>query len=302
MVRTEDDRVRRLLSHRLRGFAPVDSTLQAMKAALAAGVRHVEFDVRMTRDGALIAFHDPFFHAIDGSWQQVEDWDLEALRRQHHMQVATVEEMVACFAAGKTPHSWLHIDMKVAGQADELLGILEHAGLLAQTVLVSWIPEVLQEFHARAASLPVCFSHISFARAPSFYRVARFAAPGKGLRRAAAVLGPLAPHAAALLATARVDFCDDGDPHAEVAPGDRAGCNHAHVVPQLLTGRMLGLLKATEGFAALPGWCTDRALVERYHGLGIRVAVFTARTAAALERMLATGADIVYVDDARLFA
>src|SRR5262249_37261968 len=147
-------------------------------------------------------------------------------------------------------HSRLHIDMKVAGQADELLGILEHAGVLAQTVLVSWIPEVLQEFHARAAFLPACFSHISFARAPSLYRVARFAAPGKWLRRAAAVLGPLAPHAAAVLATARVEFCDDGDPHTEVAPEDRAGCNHAHVVPQLLTGRMLGLLKATEGFAA----------------------------------------------------
>jgi glycerophosphoryl diester phosphodiesterase len=299
---TEEDRSGRLLSHRLRGFAPVESTLQAMTTALAAGVRHVEFDVRATRDGTLIAYHDPFFRAGNGSWQQIDVWDFEALRRQPHMGVATVADMVARFAAGRTPQSRLHIDMKVAGQADALLGILNAAGVLQQTVLVSWMPSVLQEFHVRYPSLPMCFSHISFARAPRLYWLAKGVARPQLRRAAAAAMRLFSPRVAAELATARVAFSDDGDPSIVLAPEDRAGRNHAHVIPHLLAGRMLGLLQATQGYALLPGWCLDRAVVERYHGLGVGVAVFAATNAATLQRMLATGANIVYIDDARLFA
>jgi hypothetical protein len=63
---------------------------------------------------------------------------------------------------------------------------------------------------------------------------------------------------------------------------------------------MLRLLQATRGFAAVPVWCVDRALVERYHALGVGVATFSVRHAATLERMLTSGADIVYVDSAEL--
>src|SRR6187402_2627002 len=91
---------KRLLSHRLRGFDDRESTCSGLERALAAGVRHVEFDVRVTRDGQLVACHDSFFKADDGSWQYVDAWDLAALRAQRAMRgLATVDEMCACFAA-----------------------------------------------------------------------------------------------------------------------------------------------------------------------------------------------------------
>lgn len=296
------DRWERVLSHRLRGFAPIESTLDGMTAALAAGVRHVEFDARVTRDGALIAYHDPIFQADDGSWQQVEAWGREALVGQRRMRhVPTVAEMVARFAVGRTPRSRLHVDMKVAGQEDALLAILQSAGVREQTVLVSWTANVLQEFHARAPAVPLCFSHITFARTPRLYGVAKRLGYPPLRRGAVRALGGLAPRLAAQLATARLHFHDDGDPLIDPAIEDRAGFDHAHVVLDLLAGRMLRLLQATRGFAAVPGWCLHRALVERYHDLGVQVAVFAAKDAAALERMLSAGADIVYVDDAGLF-
>lgn len=299
----DDDRRRRLLSHRLRGFAEHESTLKGMHAALGAGVQHVEFDVRVTRDGTLIAYHDPYFQTDDGAWQQVDEWDLKDLHAQSRMRhVPTAADMVARFAADMTPQSFLHVDVKVVGQADTLIAILAAADVLNRTVLVSWVPAVLQEFNRQAPTLPVCFSHVSFARAPSLYGVAKqIARPG--LRRIAARgLKRLSPHASAALSTARLDFADDGDPSVVMAPEDRAGRNHIHVVPGLLSGRMLSLLKATNGFACLPGWCAQRALVSQYQKLGVRVALFAAGSAAVLEQLLATDADIIYVDHPGLFA
>ena len=58
------------------GCAP-ENTLAAFRKAVKLGVRLIELDVRLTRDGALICFHDGRLERLTPGWGPVaeEDWD-----------------------------------------------------------------------------------------------------------------------------------------------------------------------------------------------------------------------------------
>lgn len=59
---------------------PVENTLAAVRAALAEGVRMIEIDVRITRDGAVVLLHDATLDRLWGDPRAVGDVDLAALR------------------------------------------------------------------------------------------------------------------------------------------------------------------------------------------------------------------------------
>ena len=213
----------RLLSHRLRGFDGQESTRLGLERALLAGVRNVEFDVGVSRDGCPVAYHDPFFRADDGTWRYVDDWDLAALRKQRALrQLATLEEMCACFARLRVPHALLHVDLKAAGHEAAVHHTIKEFGLLPHTVLVSWLPDVLVRFHALSPQTRLCFSHLSMARAPWLYPVAKALSPVV-LHAAPAVIWGLrgiAPRLSNEILSVRLHFDDDGDPAAEPSGAD----------------------------------------------------------------------------------
>lgn len=62
------------------GHAP-ENTLASFAAAAALGVRWVEFDVRLTGDGALIAFHDETLERTTNGTGRVADATLADIRR-----------------------------------------------------------------------------------------------------------------------------------------------------------------------------------------------------------------------------
>ena len=47
-----------LVSHRFRGFSPHENTIQGLNAALDFGVAQVEFDIRVTKCGTPLIYHD----------------------------------------------------------------------------------------------------------------------------------------------------------------------------------------------------------------------------------------------------
>jgi hypothetical protein len=300
----------RLLSHRLRGFDVRDSTCNGLERALAAGVHHVEFDVRVTGDGHPIAYHDPFFKADDGTWQYIDAWDLAALRAQQVMKgLATLDEMCVCFAAHRGPDCWLHVDVKVAGHEQCIRDTLEKFQVLAETILVSWLPSVLLRFNALSPQTRLCFSHLSMDRAPWLYSVLERIYPAvepiaaSGLR---GMIGPaitaLAPQLFQDASSVCLHFHDDGDPAAGVG-NDRVRFNHGHLVRGTLTGNMLALLQQTQGMVCLPIPLATATLARAYRSQGIGLAVFSVASEWSLARTMAkVDPDIVYVDNAALFA
>jgi len=302
MTPPHDDLNRRLLSHRLRGFDQCESTRLGLEHGLQAGVRNVEFDVRVTRDGCPIAYHDPFFKADDGRWCYVDDWDLAALRKQQALrQLATLEEMCACFATFRPPHALLHVDVKVVGHEAVIHDTIAKFGLLPDTVLVSWLPNALLRFHALSPETRLCFSHLPMARMPWLYTVAKALYPIVQDAAPAVSLGlrKIAPRLANETLTVRLHFHDNGDPAIGPAGDDETHLTPGHVVPGLLTGTMLDLLRKTAGMVCVPLRLATRALARGYQSQNIQFAVYSVNDMPALERaMAAIDPDIIYVDNA----
>jgi Glycerophosphoryl diester phosphodiesterase family len=297
-----DDLMDRLLSHRLRGFDRWDSTRLGLENGLVTGVRHVEFDVRITRDGYLVVYHDPFFKADNGTWCFIEDWDFSALRAQQALgQLATLEEMCACFAAFRSPHALMHVDVKVGDHEAVIHDTIAKFGLLSNIVLVSWLPGVLVRFHALSPQTRLCFSHLPMARAPWLYPMAKALSPiiGRAAQAFSWGLRDIKPRLANEALTVRLHFHDDGDPAGERDDDEDADRNHGHVVPGLLTGTMLDLLRSTNGIVCVPIALATRALGRGYRAQNIQLAVYSVADASSLKRVMADlDPDIVYVDNA----
>lgn len=72
----------KIAAHRGRfGGNVVENTLEAFEAALYCGADIVEMDVRRTKDGQLILFHDPSPKRLLGLEGRTEEYTLEELRR-----------------------------------------------------------------------------------------------------------------------------------------------------------------------------------------------------------------------------
>lgn len=133
-----------LVSHRFRGFSPHENTIAGLNAALDFGVDQVEFDIRVTKCGTPLIYHDEAAKVKSGTLRKI--CDVMARDRQalggafSHMP--TAEEL---FEAAAKHHNKakLLIDMKDAGFEDMLVALAKANGLMDRIVWVSWLPETL---------------------------------------------------------------------------------------------------------------------------------------------------------------
>jgi hypothetical protein len=99
--------------------------------------------------------------------------------------------------------------------------------------------------------------------------------------------------------TISLHFHDDGDPASGGETDQGVRRNHSHVVPGLLKGTMLDLLRSTNGMVCVPVRLATRTLGRDYRSQGIQLAVFSVSNVPSLVRLMAAvDPDIVYVDNA----
>src|SRR5688500_6878111 len=70
----------RIVAHRGASFEAPENTISAFKRAWALGVEGVELDVRVTKDGEVVVFHDATTKRIGGVDRPVADQTLAELR------------------------------------------------------------------------------------------------------------------------------------------------------------------------------------------------------------------------------
>lgn len=145
-----------ILGHR--GFrGPLENTLPAFRRALmyADGV---EFDVRVTGDGRLVAHHDPGFKT-DGSLHLVRELSLRELRRLHPMGklIPTVERVFREFRG-----AIFNADVKEPQAVDPLLRITERNESLDRTVFSSEDLRVIRVLLQECPDCRVGFSIVGY--------------------------------------------------------------------------------------------------------------------------------------------
>jgi hypothetical protein len=292
-----------LASHRLRGFSGQDSTLDGLRRALASRVRHIEFDLRLSRDGVLAVFHDPFFLADGGQWRFIGEMDLAALRVQPALKhMATFDEFCQCIAERRNSGVRLHVDVKIGGQEKAIHAILEKYGLLESALIASWLPGVLFEFNAISPQTRLSFCHLSFARYPYLYGIARRLTHAAILSPVQKLLSLAAPRASKDLETLQIHYHDDGDPRLPLTGTGLTQWSYVHAVKDMLAGSMLALLQRTHGMVCLPAGQASEKLRMAYEARGIGLAVFGQMDARAISKVYSRiGPEIVYIDIAEPF-
>jgi glycerophosphoryl diester phosphodiesterase len=148
-------------------YAP-ENTLASLGAAADAGAAWVEFDVRLSRDGRVVLFHDDRLERTTDGGGRLADWDLADLKRLdaggwfasrfRGERIPTLEEAVAALAAlGLGANVEIKADPgREAETARATTAILERcwpAGLLPAPLLSSFLPAALAAAQVAAPAL-----------------------------------------------------------------------------------------------------------------------------------------------------
>jgi len=150
-----------LISHRFRGFSEHENTLDGLAKALDFGVKIVEFDIRVTKCGTPVIYHDEF--AFDQNRQRHMLCDLMFVDFKSlggtFAHIPSADDLFALAKTHENTSAKLLIDIKDAGFEEEIHALVMLARLQDRTTYVSWLPNVLYRMHELAPKIPLCLSH-----------------------------------------------------------------------------------------------------------------------------------------------
>ncbi len=242
-------RLEQIISHRFRGFAEHESTLEGALAALDFGVQQIEFDIRVTRCGTPIITHDEYARDDRGRKRKIDSVmarDLATLGGDF-ARMPSADELFAAIAAHPNTSCRLLVDVKDAGFEEAIYALVAKHRLLARSVWVSWLPEALYAFHDIDADIPLCLSHWCERPGPltrSVHTV--YKAEGNAIPR----------------------------PDRRMVHGERSGW--------FVDGPLRGRLRELVDWVCVPSGSVTRALVEDYHSDGTKVSAFSYKTLGAM--------------------
>ena len=111
------------LAHRGFSREGLENTMTAFRAAAALGFGYLETDVRTTRDGVLLAFHDAGLDRVAGTGGPLNRLSLREVRQARVggiEEIPTFEELLT-----QLPHERLNVDIKDAAGSAELARLVE---------------------------------------------------------------------------------------------------------------------------------------------------------------------------------
>jgi glycerophosphoryl diester phosphodiesterase len=125
-----------VVAHRGVATGAAENTIAAFTNAITAGADMVEFDVRRTRDGELIAFHDP----------EVMGQRVGALTRDEIEAAAgTWPPLLAEVLAACAGQIRLDVELKEDGYVPDVLALLRAGFEADQMVVTSFLPDVVAQ-------------------------------------------------------------------------------------------------------------------------------------------------------------
>lgn len=124
------------LSHR--GFSPegLENTLVAMEAALELGFRYLEIDVRTTRDGVVMVFHDERLERVTDAVGLLADHslaELSSVRVRGVEPIPTLAEVLE-----RWPDARLNVDIKDDASVQPFVDVVEQAGAHDRVLVASF--------------------------------------------------------------------------------------------------------------------------------------------------------------------
>ncbi len=238
--------IERLISHRFRGFAREENTVEGLVSAMSAGVQNLEFDIRVAKCGTPMIYHDEF--ALDGAGDiryicDVMARDFGSIGGRF-ATIPSAEDLLGAAGTHANKTARLLIDIKDVGFEVEIHALVVLAGLEHRVTYVSWLAQALYQIHDIAPDAPLCLSHWC-------------KPPHRLIRESHTVFEAL-----------------DGV-IAKTAPTYFHGERGGHYVKGGLRGTLRDLLIKTSGSICVPRDMVSAELVSAYQADGIKVSIFS---------------------------
>lgn len=141
-----------LIAHRGAAAEAPENTLAACARALALGADGLELDVRVTRDGTPVVFHDPTLARLTGRRRAIATLALADLRavRIGGEPVPTLAEVLALVRG----RAVVQLEIKAAAALAPAVRVVRQARAARHVILASFAPAVMAEARALAPGIP----------------------------------------------------------------------------------------------------------------------------------------------------
>lgn len=143
----------KIIGHRGAAGLALENTTESIKAAIAAGVDAIEFDVRVTKDNKMVLSHDRHTGRVSDDQRHISKHSLARLKKipLHNGQtIATLDEAIK--AAGSTP---LVIEGKESDWAGRIAKFLKDQPRQDRFTVISFNHTELANFHKIMPEIPV---------------------------------------------------------------------------------------------------------------------------------------------------
>ena len=149
-----------VIAHRGGAHSAPENTLAAFKNAIALGADRLEFDVQVTKDGALVVIHDETLDRTTNGAGPINGLtltEIEALDAGQGERIPTFDEVIELakgagidiFPEAKSAHLYPGIEEK-------MLAALGQSGYLDHTVIQSFEADSLNRFHQLNPQAKLC--------------------------------------------------------------------------------------------------------------------------------------------------
>ncbi len=155
-----------VVAHRGYSAAYPENTLSAFAGAYACGAKTVEFDVRKTKDGQLVIYHDDTLEKLTGDQTTIADYTYEQLLKFDDgswfsdefakERIPTLDQTLDLLSSTGMR---MFVELKDIGDdpnfAAEVYATVEKYGLLDKAVFASFNYDYLQQIKAIDSSAPI---------------------------------------------------------------------------------------------------------------------------------------------------
>lgn len=149
-----------VIAHRGGASYEPENTLAAFRNSINQGVDWLEFDVQMTKDGALVVIHDETVDRTTDGTGAVREMTLEQIRSLDAGKGEKVPTFEEVLELAKTHGMKILPETKSAhlypGVEEKLLQALEQADYLDQTVIQSFEANSLEKLHSLNPQAKLC--------------------------------------------------------------------------------------------------------------------------------------------------
>ena len=151
----------RFIAHRGSSKKEKQNTVAAFQRASESGIYGIETDVRITKDGVFVAFHDKNATRLMGRYKVIEKTDFKALqklkiydKRNRHRLPTFLEYLQNCISSGKV--AVVEIKSSLTDeQTEKLIQIVNSEQYLSKTIFVSFNVQVLQYIRTQLPDQPI---------------------------------------------------------------------------------------------------------------------------------------------------